>query len=242
MSSCRQCLPLPAWPADRAGDTADRCAGESAQRAACSDWNTDRFFETASVEEVRTCLKVGADPKARDRGGRTPLHLVARFNPNPDIVSELLKAGGDPRARDRGLWTPLHLAAAHNPNSAIIAVLLGAGADLKAWGGGGQTLLHLAAVDNPNPAVIAVLLDAGADPNVRVAGRETPLHAAASRNPDPAIIAALVDAGADPQHFYNDIRPHQSLDMRTPMEYLDTCKAARPSLIGAEPAHHFTSC
>ncbi len=40
------------------------------------------------------------------------------------------------------------------------------------------------------------------------------------------LTAAAGVALADSQHFYNHIRPHQSLDMRTPMEYLVASKAA----------------
>ncbi len=38
-------------------------------------------------------------------------------------------------------------------------------------------------------------------------------------------VAAAGAALADYQHFYNYIRPHRSLDLRTPMESLDTYKA-----------------
>ncbi len=38
-------------------------------------------------------------------------------------------------------------------------------------------------------------------------------------------VAAAGAALADYQHFYNHVRPHRTLDMRTPMEYLSTWKA-----------------
>ena len=38
-------------------------------------------------------------------------------------------------------------------------------------------------------------------------------------------VAAAGAALTEYQHFYNHLRPHRTLDMRTPMEYLATWKA-----------------
>ncbi|MCY3757840.1 MAG: ankyrin repeat domain-containing protein, partial [Acidobacteria bacterium] len=77
----------------------------------CTHWNTHKFFESASLEDVTTCLQNGADPKARDVDGRTPLHHLARANANPSLVAVLVRAGADPNARAARGWTPLHGAA-----------------------------------------------------------------------------------------------------------------------------------
>ena len=164
----------------------------------------------------------GADVRARDRFGNTPLHAAAE-NATPAAVRALVQAGADIDAPQgeaggysRGGPTPLH-SAASNPNPEVAATLLEAGADVAAraspWGG---TPLHVAA-RNPNPAVAALLLDAGANVNARqfawisspvtFAGQDvttrrlggiTPLHEAAMGNPNPEVLALLLDAGADP--------------------------------------------
>ena len=35
----------------------------------CEQWNTEAFFQTATVEAVTACLAAGADVAARDEGG-----------------------------------------------------------------------------------------------------------------------------------------------------------------------------
>ena len=84
-------------------------------------------------------LQSGADPKARDEGGRTPLHRAAESNENPAVIEALLDAGADLKARDKDGVTPLHVAAGLNKSPAIITALLDAGADLKARDKDGET-------------------------------------------------------------------------------------------------------
>ena len=38
----------------------------------CANWNSWSFFETAGAEDVRACLRAGADLNARTEDGRTP--------------------------------------------------------------------------------------------------------------------------------------------------------------------------
>ena len=56
--------------------------------------------------DMTDCLQSGADPKARDEGGRTPLHRAAESNENPAVIEALLDAGADLKARDRLGVTP----------------------------------------------------------------------------------------------------------------------------------------
>ena len=39
-------------------------------QADCANWNSGGFFATAGAEDVRACLRAGADPDARDEEGR----------------------------------------------------------------------------------------------------------------------------------------------------------------------------
>ena len=45
-------------------------------QADCANWNSEGFFATAGAEDVRACLRAGADPNARDEGGWHPAALL----------------------------------------------------------------------------------------------------------------------------------------------------------------------
>ena len=141
--------------------------------ADCKEWNSEKYFETAAVEDVTGCLQSGADPNVRDKDGNTPLHQAAGFNENPAVIAALVDVGADPKARNKWGLTPLHRAG-FNQKSAIVAALVDAGAEPNIRDGGGNTPLHVAAMFNENPAVITALLDAGADPKARDKKGKTP--------------------------------------------------------------------
>ncbi|MBC6407921.1 MAG: ankyrin repeat domain-containing protein [Rhodobacteraceae bacterium] len=79
---------------------------------------------------VSCIIAAWADPKARDRGGLTPLHAAAILG-TPETVVALLDAGADPKARTGDGRTPLHWAVAIGTPDTV-AALLDAGADPKA--------------------------------------------------------------------------------------------------------------
>ena len=73
-----------------------------------------------------------------------PLHKVAQYNVNPEVITALLAAGADLDARREGGYTPLHLAAWFNKNPETIITLLNAGADGTAVNEDGKTPYDLA--------------------------------------------------------------------------------------------------
>lgn len=120
---------------------------------------------SADTAVIKVLLGAGANPKAQDEKGRTPLHEAAWRNRDPAVISALLDAGADLEVRTKDGRTPLHMATENK--IAVIKVLLEAGADPKARDEGGKTPLHVAARHNPDPTVTSALLDAGADLEVR---------------------------------------------------------------------------
>ena len=187
--------PLPTEKTIDVGDSSSSQDGVGT--VSCEEWNTLKYFRTATSKEVTACLDIGADAKAPNNWDWTPLHYAAGSNKNPAVVQALIKAGADPMARDGDKETPLHYAAKYNENPAVVQALLAGGADPKARDGDKETPLHYAAKSNKNPAVVQALIKAGADPMALNEDKWTPLHYADLINRNPAVSKALLAAGAD---------------------------------------------
>ena len=82
----------------------------AAAQESCKDWNTAKFFKSATVDEVRACLSAGRDPNEVDRKGLTALHRAARDTSDPAVIEVLLEAGASPRASSRAGRTPRYYA------------------------------------------------------------------------------------------------------------------------------------
>ena len=76
----------------------------------CTGWNTAKFFESATADEVRACLSAGRDPSEVDRKGLTALHRAARDTSDPAVIEALLEAGANPRASSRAGRLPRYYA------------------------------------------------------------------------------------------------------------------------------------
>lgn len=163
-----------------------------------------------SVEVVRALLDAGADPRASDRIGTTPLHVVAesRFGwerkrpvaERLEILRCLVDAGADVEAED-GIGATALLVAVKAPE--FVAALLDAGADparrtahADLFGIEGMSALHDAAGGSCQEA-LRLMLDRSDDPDPRTTAGATPLHYAAWRGAAPDVIEMLIAAGAD---------------------------------------------
>ena len=184
--------------------TGEEAGPKSAPACDLPAWNTGRYFKTATIQDVKACIEVGADPMARTKHKDTPLHRAARYNANPAVTETLLAAGADVNARDWYKDTPLHRAARYNAIPAVTEALLAAGADTTARNQGKTTPLHWAAGSNEHPAVTEALLKAGADVEARDENKTTPLHWAVDSNGNVAVVEALLAAVTDLNVFAVD--------------------------------------
>lgn len=157
---------------------------------------------------IAVLLAAGADYRARDGRGNTPLHAASALefweggnNAVASIVA-LSEAGADIEARNADGRTPLHLAAAWSGGPASVKALVDAGADTEVRNADGWTPLHLAAsmsydgLESGDLASLEALIDAGADVEARDYHGRTPLHVAV-RHGHPYSVSALLEAGAN---------------------------------------------
>ena len=78
----------------------------AAAEESCKDWNTAKFFKSATVDEVRACLSAGRDPNEQDPKGLTALHWAARKTSDPAVIEVLMEAGANPRSSSIAGRTP----------------------------------------------------------------------------------------------------------------------------------------
>ena len=120
-------------------------------------------FARTTLAKVNKLLAAGADAKAANRYGVTPLYLACE-NANPAMIERLLKAGADANAVSTEGETALMTVARTGVVEAA-KVLLDHGANVDAreeWHG--QTAL-MWAVDEQHPAMVKELIAHGADVN-----------------------------------------------------------------------------
>jgi ankyrin repeat protein len=167
------------------------------------------------LDTVKLLLRVGADAKAANRFGATPLSEAAQAG-NAAIVTALLDAGADPKTLATRDGESVLMTAARAGDLDTVKVLIARGADVNARETyRGQTALMWAAAER-HADVVQYLLAHGADwkarslerdskmPKLSAASSVTPmarggltaLHFAA-REGDETSARALLDAGAD---------------------------------------------
>lgn len=123
---------------------------------------------------MRLLLEYGADPKARDKVGSTPL-IAATANPDPGVAGLLLERGADLEARNREGHTPLLAAACENKaKPGLIRLLMAQGAKREARDIYGDTPL-IAACRYAPTSVVRLLIERGANVNAQEPYHETAL-------------------------------------------------------------------
>ena len=97
-----------------------------------------------NTKAVKQHLAAGVDVNAKDKYGRTPLHMTP-INGHKEIVELLISKGADVNVRDDlGGRTPLHQAASsgHKVAQQIAELLITKGADVNAKMEDGRTPLN----------------------------------------------------------------------------------------------------
>lgn len=136
------------------------------------------FWQVATIEEVTKVINDGADIKARDEVGLTPLHWACGISTRTEVIKLLLDRGANIEARDEHGKTPIHVASAFSTTPDVISLLLDAGADVEALTKTGLTPLGWAAAKSKTPEVISLLLDRGANIEARDKYGWTPIFGA----------------------------------------------------------------
>ncbi len=146
-------------------------------------------------EAVMTLLANGADPRARDQDGNTPLHHAARSS-DPGVAALLRDAAAELEERNDDGLTPLGVACAAG-NWRLARFLLERGAKAQS-GEATPALIAAASVEEDDAAGVQLLLKHKARVDARDAQGRSALHEAAFAG-HVEIIQALLAAHADPQ-------------------------------------------
>lgn len=151
------------------------------------------------IDQIRTVLGFGADPRARDSSG-TPALSAAVESGIVEAVAEILKYQLNANVPDSIGATPLHYAAtckndgvSQTDYAQIVRVLIKAGADPNIPDESGNTALHKLQNRPQSENVARELLQSGANLNARNKDGRTPIMFTS----DERVIRLLVQAGAD---------------------------------------------
>lgn len=144
-------------------------------------------------EAVMTLLANGADSRATDSDGNTPLHHAARSS-DPGVAALLRDAAAEVDALNRDGWSPLAVACQVG-NWRLARFLLERGARCEP-ADGTPVLLAAAATEDDDPAGVQLLLKHKARADARDRQRRSALHEAALAG-HVEIIGVLLGAGAN---------------------------------------------
>ena len=138
------------------------------------------------LETADLLIRAGANVKAANRFGATPLSLAAT-NGNAAMIEKLLKAGEDANAVVSESGDTVLMLAARTGKPDAVAMLLNHGADVNKTNATGQTALMWAASQR-NSAAVQVLIEHKADLSIKT-------HAAPPPKPMDTIFSAPFPVG-----------------------------------------------
>ncbi|MDT4968710.1 MAG: hypothetical protein QOJ64_3447 [Acidobacteriota bacterium] len=150
--------------------------GQDATKQVSNDPLIDALMSNDQAK-AKSLINQGADLKAKDKNGWTPLMFAAAYaKPAPEMLDLLLAKGADVNAKDNSGDTTLTIAIVrHNTGLMdIMNVLLAKGADVNASNKQGLTPLMAAAAQHKLDAVQA-LLAKGANVNAKEGDGNTAL-------------------------------------------------------------------
>lgn len=151
-------------------------------------------------DHITKLIKKGANPKAKNTDGETPLHAIAvntKISPHVlmKAMDNLVKGGANIDAVDSYGETLLHkLASSKNVSLKLVDKAIELGANINAKDVMGRTPLHAAAEYNNNMGMINKLISYGANVSVLDMDKQSPLHKAAKFNTT-IIIQKLISKG-----------------------------------------------
>ncbi len=138
------------------------------------------------LETADLLIRAGANVKAANRFGATPLSLAAT-NGNAAMIEKLLKAGEDANAVVSETGDTVLMLAARTGKPDAVAMLLNHGADVNKTNATGQTALMWAASQR-NSAAVQVMIEHRADLSIKT-------HAAPPPKPMDTIFSAPFPVG-----------------------------------------------
>ncbi|WP_430782847.1 ankyrin repeat domain-containing protein [Actinoplanes sp. G11-F43] len=114
-------------------------------------------LEHGGVRLLEAMLDAGLDPRLRDAGGRTLIHMLRTFG-DPGLLPRLTAAGLDVNTADKQGYTPLYEAVQQHWPSRYIIALVDAGAHTRASVQGVSLRQYIAAMgESKNPDLTAAI-------------------------------------------------------------------------------------
>lgn len=153
-------------------------AGKNVNERDSSGTALENAARNDQIMSVNYLIEEGADVKATDSNGYTPLHIAAHAS-HSQIIKTLLSAGADVNALSNGNETPLFMYAQEyvkrENEEDILEILLEANANLDIPSRHGFTPLHVA-ISYGNFDIAIKLISKGANVNTVNCYGDTPLH------------------------------------------------------------------
>ncbi|XP_012152151.1 uncharacterized protein LOC105664036 [Megachile rotundata] len=137
-------------------------------------------LEAGSLEDLKDCLKQGADLNARDFNLWTALHFAAK-GPSLEVIKFILDHNLSVNVKNSDSQSPLHIAAAYDRRDIVRFFVKNTDLYIDNKDSNGKTPLHIAAQDG-NTDIVDILLKNNANPNIKDVAGFSPLHSAVKNN------------------------------------------------------------